>query len=117
MPAGRAPLTTRTPTMPSGHDAGRRYRSIFTDATALERRQNFEDYLTFTLAQDGELLEAEKDLATKRAQLHAFLAAPVRSRRPLRDPQQFYRNHVVFRDDPAAIDRKALLLTCLYKVA
>ena len=103
--------------MPTDHHAGHRYRSIFTSATARERQENFEDYLAYTLAQDGELIEAEKDLAAKRAQLRAFRADPVRSRRPLPDPEQFYRNHVVFRDDPATVDRKALLFTCLYKVA
>jgi hypothetical protein len=103
--------------MPTGHHATSRYRSIFTEATPREREENFEDYLAFSRAQDGELFEADKDLAKKREQLRAFQAAPVRSRRPLTDPQQFYRNHVVFRDDPAAIDRKTLLFTCLYKVA
>jgi hypothetical protein len=103
--------------MPTGHHAGSRYRSIFTDATPRERAANFEDYLVFTRAQDGELFEAERDLAKKREQLRAFQAAPVRSRRPLADPQTFYRNHVVFRDDPAHVDRKTLLFTCLYKVA
>jgi hypothetical protein len=103
--------------MPTGHPAGRRYRSIFTGATARERRENFEDYLAFTQAQDGEILDAAKDLTRKRDQLRAFQAAPVRSRRPLPDPEQFYRNHVAFRDDPASIDPKTLLFTSLYKVA
>ena len=103
--------------MPNGHHAGSRYRSIFTNATPRERQENFEDYLAFTLAQDGELFEAEKDLAKKRDQLRAFQASPVRARRPLAHPEQFYRNHVAFQDDPAAIDRKTLLFTCLYKVA
>src|SRR5262249_15406184 len=93
------------------------YRSIFTDSTPREREENFENYLSFTRARNGELLEAEKDLATKREILRAFHAAPVRARRTLRDPEAFYRNHVTFRDDPARIDRKTLLFTCIYKVA
>mgnify|MGYP006318898113 CR=1 FL=1 len=91
--------------MPSRSGERNQYRAIYTDATPREREENFEDYLAFTRAQDGELFEAEKDLAAKREQLRAFQAAPVRSRRPLVDPEQFYRNHVVFRDDPATIDR------------
>jgi hypothetical protein len=103
--------------MPTDRTGRRRYRSIFTAATASERQENFEDYLAFIQAQDGELFEAERDLAMKRERLRAFQADPVRSRRPLADPDRFYRNHVVFRDDPAAIDKKTLLFTCLYKVA
>jgi hypothetical protein len=105
------------PTMPSRNGERNQYRSIFTDATPRQREENFEDYLAFTRAQNGELLEAEKDLASKRQTLRAFHAAPVRSRRPLSDPEQFYRNHIVFRDDPATVDRKTLLFTCIYKLA
>jgi hypothetical protein len=103
--------------MPSRTHQNGHYRSIFTDATPRERQVNFEDYLAFTRSQNGELFEAEKDLAAKRQKLRAFRARPVRSRRPLADPAQFYRNHVAFQDDPATIDRKTLLFTSLYKVA
>jgi hypothetical protein len=94
-----------------------RYRSIFSDSTPSQRRQNFEDYLAFTRAHSGELLEADKDLTKKRERLARFRAHPVRSRRPLADPAAFYRNYVVFRDDPSAIDGKTLLWTCVYKFA
>jgi hypothetical protein len=104
-------------TMPSRTEARGKYRSIFTDATSREREENFEDYLAFTVAQNGALLEAERDLATKREMLRTFRADPVRSRWPLADPELFYRNHVVFQDDPAGVDRKTLLFTCIYKVA
>src|SRR5262245_41880228 len=103
--------------MPSPNGERRAYRSIFTDATTRQREANFEDYLAFTRAQNGELLEADRDLAAKRTVLEAFRAAPVRARRPLADPEQFYRNHIVFQDDPARVDRKTLLFTCIYKVA
>jgi hypothetical protein len=103
--------------MPSRTDDRAPYRSIFTDATPRERAENFEDYLAFTLAQDGALLEAERDLVRKREILRAFHADPVRARHPVADPDRFYRNHVVFRDDPATVDRRTLLFTCLYKVA
>jgi hypothetical protein len=93
------------------------YRSIFTDSTPAERRQNFDDYLTYARTHGGELLEPEKDLTRKREQLNYFRARPVRSRRPLDDPAAFARNHVVFRDDPATIDRRTLLWTCVYKFA
>ena len=94
-----------------------RYRSIFSDSTPDERRQNFEDYLVYARERAGALLEHDKDLTSKREQLNRFRAHPVRSRRPLDDPRAFYRNHVVFRDDPATIDRKTLLWTCVYKFA
>ena len=93
------------------------HRSIFTPATSTERRRNFADYLAFALRQDGDILEADRDLARKRERLDAFRANPVRSRRPLSDPERFYRNHVEWKDDPAAADPKTLLLTCIYKVA
>lgn len=95
----------------------RGYRSIFTDSTADERRQNFEDYLTYARAHGGELLELDKDLTKKREQLNFFRAHPVRSHRPLDDPAAFYRNHVVLRDDPATIEPRTLLWTCVYKFA
>jgi hypothetical protein len=94
-----------------------RCRSIFIDSTPDERRQNFEDYLAYVRRRAGTLLENDKDLTSKREQLSRFRAHPIRSRRPLNDPQAFYRNHVVFRDDPAIIDRNTLLWTCVYKFA
>jgi hypothetical protein len=95
----------------------RQYRSIFTDSTPAERRQNFDEYLAYTRTHGGALLEREKDLTRKREQLNAFRARPMRARRPLDDPAAFYRNHVVFKDDPATIDRRTLLWTCVYKFA
>ena len=92
-------------------------RSIFTSASRRERIANFETYLTYSLGHDGEILQAEKDLAKKRDRLAAFRAQPVRSRHPLADPARFDRNHVVMRDDPRTLDRKTLLLTFLYKFA
>ena len=96
---------------------GHRYRSIFADSTPDERRQNFEDYLVYARGRAGTLLEHDKDLTSKREQLSRFRAHPVRSHRPLDDPKAFYRNHLVFRDDPATTDRKTLLWTCVYKFA
>ncbi len=95
----------------------RRYRSIFIDSTPEERRWNFEDYLVYARGHGGEILELEKDLTKRREQLNRFRAHPVRTHRPLDDPEAFYRNHVVLRDDPATIDRKTLLWTCVYKFA
>ena len=94
-----------------------RYRSIFTPRSRRERRENFESYYEFTVRRDGEVLEAERDLTRKREILAAFRANPVRSRKPLADPESFYRNYVKLRDDPEKMDRKTLLLTFLYKFA
>jgi hypothetical protein len=97
--------------------SSRGYRSIFTPGSRRERRENFDSYLAFTRARDGDVLEAEKDLTRKREILRGFQGSPVRSRRPLPDPERFYRNYVRMRDDPATLDPKTLLLTFLYKFA
>jgi len=93
------------------------YRSIFTDSSLDERRQNFDDYLDYARLHGGDLFEADKDLSTKRARLRHFRTHPVRSHRPLANPAAFYHNHVVFRDNPATIDPRILLWTCVYKFA
>jgi hypothetical protein len=93
------------------------YRSIFSPATRRERAENFESYWEYSLRRDGEIIEAEKDLAQKKQILARFRANPVRSRKPLPDPERFYRNYVKLKDDPRTFDRKTLLLTFLYKFA
>jgi hypothetical protein len=94
-----------------------KYRSIFTDATAQQRQQNFDDYWVFTQQHGGELLEAEKDLRKKRERLRYFQDHPVRLRQPLANPEAFYRNYVDMVDDPKSLDRMTLLLTGIYKFA
>lgn len=94
-----------------------RLKSIFSPATDRERAENFESYWAFTKSRDGEILEADQDLSRKREILAAFRADPVRSKKPLPDPERFYRNYVKLKDDPRTFDRKTLLLTFLYKFA
>lgn len=94
-----------------------RYRSIFSPATRQERKENFDNYWEFSQHHSGELFEQERDLAKKRARLKQFLDNPVRLRKPLADPDAFYRNYVAMRDDPQSLDRKILLLTGIYKFA
>lgn len=94
-----------------------RLKSIFSPATDRERAENFESYWAFTKSRDGEILEADQDLSRKREILAAFQANPVRSKKPLPDPERFYRNYVKLKDDPRTFDRKTLLLTFLYKFA
>lgn len=96
---------------------GKAYRSIFSPCTAKERRENFDTYWRFTQQHAGALLEEAKDLVKKREKLAYFQKHPVRSRKPLPDPELFYRNYIKFKDDPQSIDRKTLLLTSLYKFA
>jgi len=91
------------------------YRSIFTPATRHERLANFGAYWAYCLRHDGEIIEDQKDLTTKRQILARFQAHPIRACRPLPDPSGFYRNHVRMQDDPRTLDRKTLLLTFLYK--
>jgi len=93
------------------------YRSIFTPSTSRERQENFEAYWLFSLSHSGELFEKEKDLSKKREQLRYFREHPVRSRRPLPEPAAFYRSYLHLTDGPARLDRKTLLLLCIYKFA
>ncbi len=93
------------------------YQSIFSSSTARERAINFESYWGFSKQHAGELLEAEKDLANKRERLRAFQNDPVRSRKPLANPSAFHRNYKKLLDHPKTLDRKTLLLTCIYKFA
>jgi hypothetical protein len=94
-----------------------RLRSIFSPGTRREREENFESYWAFTRDRDGEILENEKALTGKKEILAAFQANPVRSRRPLPDPERFYRNYVKLVEDPTTFDPKTRLLTFLYKFA
>jgi hypothetical protein len=97
--------------------SGGQYRSIFTRATARERRDNFEDYWAYSQEHAGTIFEAEQNLSRKKSTLDRFQRDAVRSRKPLIDPERFYRNYVQMKDDPASLDRKTLLLTFLYKFA
>jgi hypothetical protein len=94
-----------------------KYLSIFTPATKLEREENFENYWEFTQQHGGKLFEGAKDLEKKRARLKHFQEHPVRLRRPLANPDAFYRNYVEMQDDPESMDRMILMLTCIYKFA
>ena len=94
-----------------------KYLSVFTPATTEQRKANFDDYWEFTQQHGGELFEADKDLAKKRARLKYFQDNPVKLRKPLADPEAFYRNYVEMQDDPASLDRLTLMLTCIYKFA
>lgn len=91
--------------------------SIFSPASPAERARNFEAYWEFSQNHAGELFEDEKDLSKKREKRIYFEENPVRSRAPLPDPEVFYRNYVHLSDDPSRIDRKTLLLMCIYKFA
>lgn len=93
------------------------YKSIFAPSTAEERKENFESYWRFSQSHAGHLYEEEKDLANKREKLQYFKRNKVRSRKPLPDPELFYRNYVELKDDPKTFDQKTLTLTCIYKFA
>ena len=93
------------------------YRSIFSPSTKQQRRENFENYWQFTQQHGGELLEADRDLAKKRAKLAYFQANPVQLRQPLANPDAFYRNYVEMHDKPETLDKITLMLTGIYKFA
>ena len=97
--------------------ASQKYLSIFAPSTAEERTRNFISYWEFSQKHSGELFEEEKNLENKIRTLKAFQDNPVRARKPLANPEAFYRNYVKLTDDPATLDRKTLLLTCIYKFA
>ncbi len=97
--------------------ASPKYLSIFTPANKQQRQENFANYWEFTQNHGGELFEAEKDLAKKRAKLQAFKDNPVRLRTPLANPDAFYRNYIDMKDDPKSLDRLTLMLTSMYKFA
>ena len=94
-----------------------KYLSIFSSATKQQRKENFENYWKFTQQHAGELFEDDKDLEKKRSRLQHFRDHPVQLRRPLADPEIFYRNYVELRDDPKSLDRMTLVLTGMYKFA
>lgn len=94
-----------------------KYLSVFTLATPEQRKANFDDYWEFTQQHGGELFEEDRDLAKKRERLKYFQDNPVRLRTPLADPEAFYRNYVEMKDDPKSLDRKTLMLSCIYKFA
>jgi len=94
-----------------------RHRSIFSPSTGRERADNFERYWIYTRERDGDILEAQKDLTRKKEILARFQTCPVRSRKPLPDPEGFYRNYVTMQDDPRSLEPKTRLLTFLYKFA
>lgn len=95
----------------------KKFRSIFSPGTKKERIENFEDYWVFSKKHSGEILEASQDLTKKRELLQKYQNNPVRSRKPLVDEASFYRNYVTLKDNPQALDRKTLLLCCIYKFA
>jgi hypothetical protein len=94
-----------------------KYLSVFSSATEQQRKENFEDYWRFTQQHGGQLIEAEKDLAKKRARLKYFEDNPVKLRKPLAYPDAFYRNYIKMEDDPKSLDRLTLMLTGIYKFA
>jgi len=94
-----------------------KYLSIFSSSTASERSENFQNYWEFTQKHSGSMDEAEKNLSRKKEKLAYFQANPVRSEKPLANPDVFYRNYVHMQDAPSSLDQKTLLLTCIYKFA
>lgn len=95
----------------------KKYRSVFSPATRQERKENFDNYWEFSQCHGGELFEQDRDLAKKRAKLKQFQENPVKLRKPLADPDAFYRNYVALHDDPESLDRMTLMLTAIYKFA
>jgi len=94
-----------------------KYLSIFSPASEQQRRENFENYWLFSQRNSGKLFEEDKDLSEKRTRLKYFRENPVKLRRPLADPDAFYRNYIEMQDNPASLERMTLMLTGMYKFA
>jgi hypothetical protein len=94
-----------------------KYRSVFSPASRQERKENFDSYWEFSQHHSGELFEQDRDLSKKQARLKQFQDNPVKLRKPLADPDAFYRNYIVLQDDPQSLDRLTLMLTGIYKFA
>ncbi len=94
-----------------------KFRTIFSPCNREERDQNFESYWAFMQESSGEIIENEKTLVKKKNTLNNFQLQQIRSQSPLSDPEHFYRNYLRLIDDPQKIDKKTLLLTCIYKFA
>ncbi len=97
--------------------ASAKYLSVFAPATLQQRKENFDSYWIFTQNHGGELFEDDKDLAKKRDRLKHFQDNPVRLRKPLANPDAFYRNYIDMQDDPKSLDRMTMMLTGIYKFA
>ena len=95
----------------------KKYRSIFSPSTRQQRDENFDQYWVFSQKHAGEILEDQQDLTRKKEAVENFRNHPIRSYKPLADPAAFYRNYVHLKDDPQTLDRKTLLLSCIYKFA
>jgi hypothetical protein len=101
----------------TSHQPPKPYRTIFAPSTLEERTHNFETYWQYTLKNDGEIHEAQKTLVHKQEKLLSFQNNEVRSRRPLADPDRFYKNYSKMEENPESLDTKTLLFTCIYKFA
>ncbi|MGR9012540.1 MAG: hypothetical protein ACU83U_02755 [Gammaproteobacteria bacterium] len=97
--------------------ASAKYLSVFAPATLQQREENFDNYWVFTQDHGGEFFEDDKDLAKKRDRLKHFQDNPVRLRKPLANPDAFYRNYIEMQDDPKSLDRMTMMLTGIYKFA
>ena len=49
--------------------------------------------------------------------LNIFKITRLNLRKPLADPDAFYRNYIEMKDDPKSLDRMTLMLTGIYKFA
>lgn len=94
-----------------------KYLSVFSPSTAQQRTENFADYWNFTQKNSGVLLEAEQNLSKKQIKLESFKANPVKLNQEFQQVDLFYRNYIELVDDPKLLDRKTLLMTCIYKFA
>ena len=101
----------------NSRDRETKYRSIFSPCTARQRQQNFEHYWEFSKAHSGEIFEDDRDLMNKRTKLKWFVDHPVRTQRPLEDPEAFHRNCIKLVDETSKLDKRTLLMTCIYKFA
>jgi hypothetical protein len=97
--------------------SAKKYLSIYSPSTAVQRQENFEEYWVFSRNHGGEIIESEQNLTKKHSILQNFQATRPTLKYPLPHPEIFYRNYVHCVDDVKSLDQKTLLLTCIYKFA
>jgi len=97
--------------------SAKKYLTIYSPSTAEQRQENFVDYWSFSRAHSGDIIETEKNLTKKHAILENFKATRPTLKQAFAHPEVFYRNYVHLVDDKNSLDRKTLLMTCIYKFA
>jgi hypothetical protein len=96
----------------------KRYKTIFTPASAADRQRAFEDYWVYLLARDGDLDEEMQALEHKSVYYQRLQAQPIRARQALTSaPTMGALADLLATEQHCRADRRLLALTLMYKFA